>query len=86
MATETDRVSLMRDELIFLCEFYDSQRERELAAAEKYGSSEYVDNPNPQVMRLRARAAVWQAVIMDLKDVIHHPIYGPIVSPEGSED
>jgi hypothetical protein len=86
MASETDRVSLMRDALEYLCNGYDLQREKELAAAEKYGSFEYVDNPNLQVMRLRAKAAVWQAVIRDLKDVIHDPIYGPIVSPEGSED
>jgi hypothetical protein len=93
MATEDDRVSLMRDALIFICEGYVSQREKELAEADKYGIPRYHEEySNAQLMRLRARAAVLQGVIRDLKDVIHDPIYQPnpfyqlVDSPEGSED
>ena len=88
MATETDLVSLMRDALEHLCNGYVLQREKELAEADLYDTDPSIVGRtlNPQVMRLRAKAAVWQAVIRDLKDVIHDPIYRQVVSPEGSED
>jgi hypothetical protein len=78
----------MCDALEYLCNGYVLQREKELAEADLYDPDPSIVGSilNPQVMRLRAKAAVWQAVIRDLKDVIHDPIYRQVVSPEGSED
>jgi hypothetical protein len=86
MGTTTDRVSLMRDALSYLCRNYATKREGDLAEADYYTPPEYGSALDPQAMRLRARAAVLADVLRDLKDVIHDPLYGPIVSPEGSEN
>jgi len=88
MSLETDRVSLMRESLRYLCESYATKRESDLAEADLYEPDPSIVGSilNPQVMRLRARAAVFADVVRELKDVIHDPLYGPIVSPEGSED
>ena len=86
MATETNRVSLMRDALTYLCGKYATKREGDLAEADYYTPPEYGSALCPQAMRLRARAAVLADVLRDLRDIIHDPIYGPIVILEESKD
>ena len=81
MATDTDRLSLMHEALAYFHDKYQEKREDELAAASRI----IIDDEfgGAQVMRLRARAAVWAWVVADLNDLLNDPIYLPLVNPEG---
>jgi hypothetical protein len=75
MATETDRLFLLREAIDHIRLACIKNRENELAAAELRCPPEYGGALNPEVMRLRARAAVWSHVSVELDDILNDPIY-----------
>jgi hypothetical protein len=81
MTTDTERLSLMREALAYFRDKYQEKREDELAAASRI----IIDDEfgGAQVMRLRARAAVWAWVVADLNDIIEAPIYRPATESGG---
>ena len=81
MATDTDRLILIHKALAYFHDKYQEKREDELAAASRI----IIDDEfgGAQVMRLRARAAVWAWVVADLNDIIQDPIYCPATESGG---
>jgi hypothetical protein len=75
MATDTERLSLLRDAVDYIRVNYIGYKEKELAAADLCCPPEYGGGLNPEVMRLRARAAVWRRVASELDDILNDPIY-----------
>ena len=83
MATDTERLYLMHEAVAYLRETYLVEQEKEFAEADYYDLPTYGGDRNPQVMRLRARAAVWRRVASELNDVIEDPLYRPATESGG---
>ena len=81
MATDTERLSLLREALAYFHDKYQKKREDEHAAASRI----IIDDEfgGAQVMRLRARAAVWAWVVEDLNDLLYDPFYRPATESGG---
>jgi len=81
MATDTERLSLLREALACFRDKYQKKREDELAAVSRI----IIDDEfgGQQVMRLRARAAVWAWINEDLGDLLNDPLYRPATESGG---
>lgn len=75
MATDAKRLSLLRDAVDYIRVSCICYKEKELEAANLCCPPEYGGDLNPEVMRLRARAAVWRHVAAELDDILNDPIY-----------
>ena len=75
MATETDRLFLLREAINHIRLGCIEKRDKDLADADLRCPPEYGGVLNPEVMRLRARAAAWRHVEIELDDILNDPIY-----------